>query len=388
MDPTTATRAWIDTLSAEELALARDYTTGNHWLMLAGVVVAALVTWIIVRSGILDRFHARLAERSWALRTWLVAMLYLAVSTVLTLPLSVFEEWWRETSYGRTSQPLGDFLGQLALSSGLSVLLTSVLLLLVYGLLRRAGQRWWLWGGGVVAGFIVLSLLVLLPLIEPLFNEFKRIPEGEVRTAVLELAEGAGVPADRVFMYDGSRQSNNFTANVSGVGRSAWIAISDVAMGEASLDEVRAVTAHEIGHFVLGHVWRTVFVLGVLAIGVFWLTEKLYPWFAQRFGTSAALDDIRGLPVFVFVLSVLSVLTDPLTNTMTRVGEREADAYSLATVGLPDALAGALIRTAEYRYPLAGPVEEALFYTHPTVANRIHAAMVWKADRARGSSED
>ena len=379
IDPQAATRAWIETLSAEDLALARDYTTGNHWLILVGLVVSALVTWIIVRSGVLDRLHARLERRGWALRTWLVAALYLGVSAVLTLPLTLYENWWRETAYGRTSQPLGDFLGQLALSTGLSVLLVSLFLLVVYVLIRRTGRTWWAWGGGVVAGFIAFLLLIAPPLIEPLFNKFEPIPEGEVRTAVLELAAEAGVPAERVFMYDGSRQSNNFTANVSGVGGSARIAISDVAMGEASLEEVRAVTGHEIGHYVLGHVWRMVFLLGALAILVFWLTEKLYPWFARRFGTDAPLADVRGLPVFAFVLGLLIVLTQPVTNTVSRMGEREADDYSLEHVGLPDALSGALIKTAEYRYPLAGPVEESLFYTHPTVANRVRTAMEWKA---------
>ena len=382
MDATAATRAWLETLSAEELALARDYTTGNHWLLLAAVIVSALITWIIVRSAMLDRLYLRLERRSWALRTALVAALYLAASEVLMLPFTLYEDWWRETVYGRTSQPLGDFLGQLTISMGLSVLLTSIFLLLVYGLLRWAGRAWWLWGGAAVAGFITVLLLFATPLLEPIFNEFEPIPEGEVRTAVLELAADAGVPPDRVFMFDGSRQSNNFTANVSGLGDSARIAISDVALDEASLDEVVAVTAHEIGHFVLGHMFRTVLVLSVLAVVLFWLVEKLYPWFAGRFGSSAPLADVRGLPVFVFVLSLLLVLSEPITNTMTRIGEREADDYSLETVGLPDALAEALIKTAEYRYPLAGPIEEAIFYTHPTVANRIRSAMEWKAAHA------
>lgn len=265
------------------------------------------------------------------------------------------------------------------------MLLFSFFLPVVYGLIRRAGRVWWAWAGGFVAFFIAFLLLIAPPLIEPLFNKFEPIPEGDVRAAVLELAAEAGVPADRVFIVDRSRQSNNFTANVTGVGSSARIAISDVAMGEASLDEVLAVTSHEIGHYVLGHVWRMVFVLGALAILVFWLTEKLYPRFAHRFGTDAPLQDVRGLPVFAFVLGLLIVLTQPVTNTVSRIGEREADAYSLEQVGLPDALSSALVKTAEYRYPLAGPVEEALFYTHPTVANRVRTAMEWKATNSNAN---
>jgi len=94
-----------------------------------------------------------------------------------------------------------------------------------------------------------------------LFNDYKPVPAGPVRDALTGMATEAGIPADRIFIYDGSRQSNNFTANVSGVGPYARIAISDIALKGASLEEVRAVTAHEIGHYTLHHVWRSVLLL-------------------------------------------------------------------------------------------------------------------------------
>jgi len=372
------TQGWMDTLSAEELALARDYTSGNHWLILVGILVSAIVTLIIVRTGVLDKVAGKLAKRGFAMRTFLIAATFIVLDTLISLPVSIYTGWWRETQYGRTSQPLADYLSQGAISLVLAALLGGLFLLGVYALIRKTGRLWWAWSGALVAGAIAFLLLLSPVLIEPLFNNYEPIPEGEVRDAVLELAAEAGVPEDRVFMYDGSRQSNNFTANVSGVGGAARIAISDVAMDEASLDEVKAVTGHEIGHYVLGHVWRTIIVLSLLAIAIFWLTARLYPWFARKFGTDAELSDPRGLPVFVFVLGLLFTLAQPITNTMTRMGEREADAYSLEHARLPDALSGALIKTAEYRYPLAGPVEEALLYTHPTVENRVRSAMEWK----------
>ena len=381
-----ATQAWIDTLGPAELALARDYTTGNHWLILFGLLVSALVTWIVVRSGVLDRLSGKLEKRGQALRTFLVAAVFLVISTLLTLPWTIYTDWWRESRYDRTSQPLGDFLAQGTISLVLTTLIGGLFLLGVYALIRRSGHLWWAWSGGLVAAGVSFMLLLSPVLIEPLFNTYEPIPEGEVRDAVMELAAEAGVPESRVFMFDGSRQSNNFTANVSGVGSAARIAISDVAMDEASLDEVKAVTGHEIGHYVLGHVWRTVTVVTLLAVLIFWLADKLYPRMARLFGSDAAISDPRGLPVLLFVMSLLVTLAQPVTNGLTRVGEREADAYSLEHVGLPDALSGALIKTAEYRYPLAGPMEEALFYTHPTVANRVRAAMAWKAaNLAEGS---
>jgi STE24 endopeptidase len=224
--------------------------------------------------------------------------------------------------------------------------------------------------------------LLLSPiLIEPLFNQYRPVPAGPVRAALEEMAAKAEIPSDRIFMFDGSRQSNNFTANVSGVLGSARIAISDVALKQASLEEVKAVTGHEIGHYVLGHVWRTVAVLSLLAILLFFLADRLFPWFARLFGSTAQIGDPRGVPVLAFMVTLFGLLALPVTNSLTRAGETEADAYSLRTVGEPDAMASALVKTAQYRYPRPHPVQEAIFYTHPSVERRVRRAMEWKAAR-------
>ena len=378
-DPVKATDAHMSTLSAADLALARDYTTGNNWLILTGLIVSAIVTWLIVKSGALDWFFSKISERWQNLRVFVVAAIFSLISSLLTLPYSIYTDWWRETQYDRTSQPLSDYLSQGALLMILSSIIGAVFFIGLYFLLRRAGKLWWVWAGGLVASAISLMLLLNPILIAPLFNDYQPVPEGEVRDAILVMAAEADIPEDRIFVFDGSRQSNNFTANVSGVGSSARIAISDVALDEASLDEVKAVTGHEIGHYVLGHVWRQIGVFSALAVIVFFLTARTYPFFARVFGSDAAIEDVRGLPVFLFVVGLFFTLAQPVINTLIRVGEREADAYSLETVGLPDALSEALVKTAEYRYPLAGPVEEAIFYTHPTVRNRVLTAMKWKA---------
>ncbi len=388
LDPATATQAYIDTLSAEELQLAREYTTGNHWLILGGLIVSAFITWLIVKSGVLNKTSAKVSDKWPNLRVYLIALVYFLISSIINLPYALYTDWWRETEYGRTSQPLTDFLSQGALSVVISSLIGGLLFVGIYFLLRKTGKLWWAWSGGLVAAFAALSLLLVPAYVDPLFNEYTPIPEGEVQEAVHALGAEAGIPADRIFMYDGSRQSNNFTANVSGIGTSARIAISDVAMDEASLDEVKAVTGHEIGHYVLGHVWRMIGVISFTAIIGFFLTAKTYDWFARKFDSDADIVDARGVPVLLFVVGLFMTLLQPAMNNIIRIGEQEADAYSLENVGLPDALSGALIKTAEYRYPLAGPIEETIFYTHPTVSNRVRNAMEWKAANPPAGAEE
>ena len=381
-DPQAATRAYIDGLGPTALAKAEAYTTGSHWLMLGGLIVTAIVTAIFVRLRILDRLDARLANRGLVPRQFVVFAAYFLLSALLTLPWAIYTEWWREQNYGRTSQPLGDYLGQGAIGLVISTLLGALFFLGVYALIRRTGSRWWLWSGGLAAASLAIFLLISPTLIEPLFNSYKPVPEGPVKAALAVQAQNAGIAADKIFLFDGSRQSNNFTANVSGLGSAARIAISDVAMKQASLDEVRAVTGHEIGHYVLQHVWWMVGILAVLAMAFFFLANLLFAPFARMFGSDAKLADARGIPVLLFIVSLLSLLAQPLVNTMIRNNESAADRYSLETVDLPDALATALVKTAEYRNPRPGALEEALFYTHPSVERRVLRAMEWKAAHA------
>lgn len=378
-DPAVETARYIDSLGPAALQKAADYTSATHWMLLWGFLVSALVTWIIVRLGILEKVSARLEKRGWGLRTWLICVSFLLVSALISLPWDIYQEWAFPTSYGRTSQPLADFLMQGAISVTLSSLLGGLFFLGVYALIRKTGKRWWLWSGGL-AGFAVSATLLLSPvLIEPLFNDYKPVPNGPVRDALLVMADEAGIPHDRLLMYDGSRQSNNFTANVSGVFGTARIAISDVAMKEASLDEVKAVTGHEVGHYVEGHIWRMVGLFALLAMLGFFLADRLFPVFARAFGSKASVDDPRGIPVLTFIIGLFGLLGQPVINAVIREGERNADNYSLRTVNLPDALAGALVKTAEYRYPRPSALQEALFYTHPSVEWRVRNAMEWKA---------
>jgi len=379
LDVSAETARYIDSLGPAALQKAHDYTVGKEWMLLWGLVVAAIVTWLIVRSGVIERIQSKLQRGGLALRGFVIAAIYLIVASILTLPWTIYADWWREKSYGRTSQPLSDFLFQGGISMLISALLGGIFLMLLYLLIRKAGRTWWLWSGALTA--IVLAFVMLLApvLIEPLFNKYEPVPPGKVRDAVVEMAGRAGVPPDRVFMYNGSRQSNNFTANAGGVGSTARVAISDVALKDASLEEVRAVTGHEIGHYVLKHSWWGILFFSVLAIVLFWLADKLYPRFARAFGSDARIEEPRGVPVLVFTASLLGLLALPLLNTFSRALETQADQYSLETENLPDALSSALVKTAEYRYPRPNGLEEIVFYDHPSVEARVRRAMEWKA---------
>jgi len=374
-----ATARYIDSLGPAALQKAHDYTVGKEWMLLWGVLVAALVTWLIVRSGLLDKLAAKLGERHKNFRAFAIGVAFFLLFAVLTLPWTLYESYFREKGYGRTSQPLGDFLGQLALSTLITSVLGAAFMMGLYWLMRRTGKRWWLWSGALTATVLAVVILLSPILIEPLFNKYEPVPPGQVRDAVVEMAGRAGIPPEKIYMFNGSRQSNNFTANAGGVGSTARVAISDVAYKNATLDEVRAVTGHEIGHYVLKHTWYGILFYAVAAIVLFWIAAQLFPRFARAFGSKASIEDPRGVPVLIFMVSLLGLLVLPLFNSFSRMVEIQADAYSLRTENRPDGLASALVKTAEYRYPRPTAVEEMIFYDHPSVERRVRTAMEWKA---------
>jgi len=378
-DPDAATRQYIDSLGPAALEKAHNYTVGKEWMLLWAVLVAAIVTWLIVKSGVLDKLEGRFAEKRRNLRALVVTFVYFVVSAVLTLPWTLYADYFRERSYGRTSQPLGDWLGQAALGLGITAVVGGLFMMLVYLLMRRAGRSWWIWSGALTAAVFTFLILLSPVLVEPLFNHYEPIPPGQVRDAVVAMAGRAGVPPERVFMFNGSRQSNNFTANAGGVGSTARVAISDVAFKNATLDEVRAVTGHEIGHYVLKHTWWGILFFSVAAIVLFWIADRTFPRFARAFGSSATLAEPRGIPVLFFMISLFGLLTLPIFNTFGRTLESQADLYSLQTENRPDALSTSLVKTAEYRYPRPNRIEEIVFYDHPSVEARVRRAMEWKA---------
>ena len=383
-DVEAATAAYIDGLGEEALAQAAAYTTGNQWLMLWGLLISAMVTLIIIRTGWLTKTDDKLSKRGFIIRVFSISAVYLVVSEVLKMPWSVFSGWWRETEYGRTSQPLMDFLSQGLLALAISALLFSFFMVAIYAFIQKAKKLWWLWGG-TFSGVCVAVLMVVGPTyIAPLFNDYQPVPPGEVRDAVEAMAINAGIPTDRIFMYDGSRQSNNFTANVAGIGGAARIAISDVALDEATLDEVKAVTGHEIGHYKLGHVWDGVFLTIVIVMASFFIADKAFNAVARLFGAQEDIGDPTTLPVLLFLVGVIGIFTQPMSNALSRMNETEADHYSYEMVDLPDGMASALVKTAEYRNPRPGKLEEWLFYTHPSVEQRVRAAMEWKASHPEG----
>ncbi|WP_157216947.1 M48 family metallopeptidase [Flavisphingomonas formosensis] len=382
-DPDTATAAYLATLSPQQHATAIAYTHGDHWLLLWGWLVTIAAAWLIVRFGLLTALRDRVRRPNLAVLACVIA--YIALDWLIELPWSIYASWGRERSYGLSSQPFTGWFGENIMSLLISMVMFSLLLLAIYALMRRAPRRWWIWSGAVSAVAIIVLVVLSPVLIEPLFNSYTPAPAGKVRDTVVALAKDAGVPSDKILIYNGSKQSNRYTANVSGLFGSARIAMSDTMFQQgADLAEVRGVVGHEMGHYKRGHIFWSAMILSLLAVLAFWAADRLFPAACAWLGATGirGIADPAGLPVLMAIVATLGLIGTPLTNTLTRLQEADADRFSLEHAHEPDGLAKALVKTVAYRASSPSRLEEIIFYDHPSVERRIHRAMVWKADHA------
>jgi len=379
------TQNWLGLLTADELASAVAYTQGNHWGLVANLAVTLFACALIARSGALTRIVDRLnvSKPRPNLSAFSAAFVFLLALAVMTSPFTAFVDWHRERVFGLSEQPFTDWAVQWALLSVLTIMTGALIVAGIYWLAWRTGKHWWAWATGLTAAALLVVTFLAPVVLQPLLNIYTPAPEGEVLTAVAELADAADIEAVSIHLYDGSRQSERFTANVSGLFGTARIALSDTMFQQGSdLVEIRAVAAHEIGHFVKHHVLVTLVFYSTLAGVAFFSTDRLFratPW--ERAGLSAArIEDPGYLPIVYALFAVVMALATPLTSTYSRLLESAADRYALELSHEPDGLARALMRTANYRAPSPHWLEEMIFYSHPSIERRIGRAIEWKLE--------
>ena len=379
-----ATQAYINTLTPAQRAKSDAYFEGGYWLQLWGVLYALGVAAVFLSAGLSRRLKALVARlpKVW-LRTLAYIALYLLLSWVLSFPLSVYTDYFREHQYGMSNQTFGQWLGENLTSLGLSLVFGSLVILALYAAIRRAGRSWWLWGTGIVAVALVLSIFAGPVLISPLFNKSTPLPASPIRAAILSMARANGVPADNVYLVDASRQTKRISANVSGIGSTIRVSLNDNLLNRSTPQEVQAVMGHELGHYVLNHIQKML-VFFVLIIGIgFWVVDWAFRKLVGRYGPRwdvADLTDVAGLPLLVVLFSGFMFLATPLFNTIIRTNEQEADMFGLNAARQPDGFATTAMKLSEYRKINPTPMEEIIFFDHPSGHTRVYTAMRWKAE--------
>ena len=380
-----ASRAYIDTLKGAELEKSNNYFEGGYWLILWGTIIGVLVDFLILQSRLSARFRdwaERVTRRKW-LQPALYALPYVIAGFLITLPWTIYTDFFREQQYDLLNQDFGAWFGEQMIGFAISLVMFPLLIMAVFAVIRRAPETWWIWGTGVIAIFLFIGMLIGPVFISPLFNDYSEMTEGPIRDRIVAMAAEYDIPADHIYVFDQSRQHKRISANVSGIGPTIRISLNDNLLERTDPDEVAAVMGHELGHYVLGHTWRTVFILAlIMAVGLF-ITARFAPRLINRHGEKwgvRSISDPAAIPILSAMLTLYFFAATPAINTLIRINESEADKFGLDTAREPDGFAKVAMRLSEYRKIEPGPVEEMLFFDHPSGATRVRMAMQWKAD--------
>lgn len=387
-DAIAATNAYLAQIPADKTARSDAYFEGGYWLILwdflYGVVVALLL--LNLRWSARMRDLAERVTRFKPVHTFAYWLQYLVLTTILVFPLTVYEDYFREHKYGLATQTFIPWMGDQVKNLGVNLVLGGILVVMLFGIVRRLPRTWWIWGSVATIVFLIFVVLIAPVYIFPIFNKVTRLDDPKIVDPILSMARANGIPAKDVYEIDASKQTTRMSANVSGFANTMRITLNDNLLRRGSPEEIQAVMGHEMGHYVMNHIYKSIMFQLIITVIAFAYLHWGLDWTLQRWGEKwqiRGVGDTAVLPLVVLLVSIFGFVMTPVMNTWTRTQEYEADMYGLNTSRQPDGFAQAAIHLGEYRKMNPGPIEEWIFFDHPSGRNRIYAAMRWKAENLK-----
>jgi STE24 endopeptidase len=380
-----ATNAYLAQIPPEATARSNAYFEGGYWLMLWDFLVGAIVMMVLLErrwSAAMRNFAERLT-RFKPLETLMYWTEFSILTFILGFPLTFCESFLRERHYGLATQTFGPWMGDQLKSLLVSIVLGGLIVVLLFLVVRRLPRTWWIWGSVVSILFLAFTVMIAPVYIVPLFNKITPLEDPQITQPILRMARANGIPADKVYEMDASRQTTRMSANVSGLGHTMRITLNDNLLRRGSPAEIQAVMGHEMGHYVLHHIYKDCTFFFIIIVTAFALLRWSLEWSLARWGGRwqiRGVGDTAVLPLVFLLGSIFLFVLTPVLNTYVRTEEYEADMYGLNASRQPDGFAQAAIHLGEYRKMNPGPVEESVFFDHPSGRNRIYAAMRWKAE--------
>ena len=384
-DADAATEAYLAEISAGARSRSDAYFEGGYWLALWDFLYGVAIYLLLLHFGWSARMR-NLAERVTRfkpLQTFFYWTEFLIATTILGAPLAVYEGFYRERQYGLATQTLGPWLGDQLIVLLVNVVFGGVLSMVLFGVVRRLPRTWWIWGAGVSVVFLIFFIMIAPVFLFPLLNKYTVLDNPKITQPILSLARANGIPAQKVYTMDASRQTTRMSANVSGYGQTMRITLNDNLLRRGSPEEIQSVMGHEMGHYVLHHIAKDILHFSVVIVIFFaflqWSLGRSLARWGERWKIHG-IGDTAIIPLVFLIGTLLGFVYTPFFNTHIRTNEHEADMYGLNASRQPDGFAQAAIHLGEYRKMSPGPVEEWIFFDHPSGRNRIHDAMRWKAE--------
>jgi STE24 endopeptidase len=362
---------------------AEKFHNGNQWIWAVSQCISVALPLMMLLTGlaaVFERWSMKLGLGHRFPAVGLYVALMMAFSFAVRLPWSYAAGYLRMKAYGLSNQTVPAWLGDSLKSLAVGILIQSIVIGVVWGLLVvRFPRMWWFWSAAGTMPFLILGAFLAPLLIDPLFNRFGPMKDQALEHEILELADRTGVGSSRVFEVDKSRQTKAVNAYVTGMFGSKRIVLWDTLLSALPGREVKAVVAHELGHYVLGHVRLGVLIGGVSAFVGMFLLDFFLKWSVATWGIRLGVTEWSGLsalPVLVLLITLGELLASPATNLVSRYMEREADRFAIELTRDPAAFAHAFValQRENLSVPYPGWFYRTWRATHPTIGQRIEFA--------------
>ena len=388
-DPVAATSAYLAKVPPDKKAKSDAYFEGGYWLILWDFLASSFVFILLLATGWSARMRdwAERVTRFKPIHTFIYWAEFLVFISVLTFPLGVYEGFVREHKYGLATQTFGPWLGDQLKGLAVGLVFGGLLMMALYGIVRRLPRTWWIWGAATSLVFLTFFALIAPVYVAPLFNKYTRLEDPAIRDPILSMARANGISAKDVYVQDASRQSTRISAFVIGFLGTERIVLNDNLLKRCSVAEIESVMGHEMGHYVMHHAYKGLMFAGIIVVLAFAFLSRSSEWALKRWGEkwrAHSAGDLAALPLFAFLILAFFFVLTPINNSYSRIEEYEADIFGLNAAQLPDAEAEVDLKLADYRKLNPGPLEEIIFYDHPSGRARIYAAMRWKAEHLHG----
>jgi len=380
-----ATQAYLDMIPPAAKARSDAYFEGGYWLVLWDFLYASAIYLILLQTGLSAKmrdFALRLSRFRWV-QVMIYIVLYLLIATILGFPLEYYENFVREHQYGLATQTFGPWMGDEAKALLVNLVMAALVAPLLFLIVRKNPRTWWIWGALAAFALTIVAVAIGPVFLQPIFNKVERLNDPRITAPILRMAHANGIPTNDVWQIDASKQTNRMSANVSGFANTMRITLNDNLLRRGSPEEIQAVMGHEMGHYVLNHISKALIFFFIVIFASFAYLYWGLGWALARWGERWKIREVSDpavLPLVMLMSGVLFFALTPILNTQTRSQEKEADMFGINTSRQPDGFAQAAIHLGEYRKMKPGPVEEWIFFDHPSGYNRIHSAMVWKGE--------
>ncbi len=365
------------THASAQSSQAKKYNRTKLTLSLLGTALSFIMMLAFVMTGFSLRVENFVS--SYTMSPYGALLLFGAVlgliGGLVSFPLSFYSGFVLEHRYNLSNQSFTQWAWEQGKAFLVSIPVAVPLMLLFYFFLREYQTLWWL---PVATAMFAVSMLLsrIVPVfIMPLFYKFTPLQNDALKERILALCKNTRMNVTGIFTFNLSKTTKKANAGFTGIGKSKRIILGDTLMDHFSDDEVETVFAHELGHYVHGHIWKNIAVGTFSTYAGLFITSALYSLSLGWFGFSS-VDQLAALPLLVLWLGIYSLLTSPLSNVLSRKYEFEADRYALVRTGNASAFMSTMKKLAEMNLADTAPhpVIEFLFYSHPSIEKRIRAA--------------